>query len=99
MATTAATAATSMGATPTATAVEAAATAVEAAATATAVEATPTAHSNPPPSVTTAAGTNAGLPIVANAQVIFGPEEGDSDTFLTSLVPTVDVRCLELLPK
>ena len=45
------------------------------------------------------AGGSAGLPIVANAQVIFGPEEGDSDTFLIAQLPSVDVRCLELLPK
>ena len=51
------------------------------------------------PGVTVAAGGSAGLPIVANAQVIFGPEEGDSDTFLIAQLPQVDVRCLELLPK
>ena len=45
-----------MEATPTATA-------VEAAATATAVEATPTAHSNPTPSVTTAAVAVATTPV------------------------------------
>lgn len=50
------------------------------------------------PSVTVAGGTTAGLPIVANAQVIFGPEEGSSDTWLIAQVPQVDVRCLELLP-
>jgi hypothetical protein len=49
------------------------------------------------PSVLTTAGQSAGLPIAAGATVIFGPEEGNSDTYLIAQVASVDVRCLELL--
>ena len=37
-------------------------------------------------------------PIAAGATVIFGPEEGDSPTYLIAASASVDVRCFELLP-
>lgn len=49
------------------------------------------------PSVTVEAGGAAGLPVVANQTMIFGPEEGSSSTYLIAASPAVDVRCFELL--
>ena len=43
-------------------------------------------------------GGNAGLPIGANQGFVFGPEEGDSDTYLIASTASVDVRCFELIP-
>jgi len=49
-------------------------------------------------SVQTGVGGNAGLPIPANEGFVFGPEEGDSASWLIASAVSVDVRCLELLP-
>jgi len=40
-----------------------------------------------------------GLPVLANVPTVFGPEEGDSWTYLIGQAITVDVRCFELLVK
>ncbi len=47
--------------------------------------------------VTPYVGAEAGLPVATNATVVFGPEEGNSATWLISTIANVDVRCFELL--
>ena len=41
---------------------------------------------------------NNGLPLTAGMYFTFGPEEGDSYTYLISAGTAIDVRCFELLP-